>query len=82
MEKQEAEVCKKYNIKKYEQNPTLKRRLLQSKGHLYEATRNKTFGCGFTLVDSKKIRKENVQSGNKLGEILEELRDTHFVNDK
>ena len=41
----EVEVCKKYNTKKYEQNPTLKRRLLQSRGHLYEATRNKTFGC-------------------------------------
>ena len=78
----EVEVCKKYNTMKYEQNPTLKRRLLQTKGHLYEATRNKTFGCGFTLVDSKKIRKENVQTGNKLGEILENLRDVHFVNDK
>ena len=70
----EVEVCTDLNKKKYERNPHLKIRLLATKGHLYEETRNKKFGCGFTLVEHKQIKQTNVRGGNHLGITLEDLR--------
>ena len=66
--------------RKFDQNPALKDKLCRTKGHLYEATTHPTFGCGFTLAQCKSIRKTAVTAGNKLGEKLEELRDTYLAD--
>ena len=68
------------NKRKYDQNPGLKDKLCRTKGHLYEATTHPIYGCGFTLAQSKNIRKNAITAGNKLGEKLEELRDSYFVD--
>ena len=72
-----AEIIKR----KFDQNLALKDKLCRTKGHLYEATTHPVFGCGFTLAKSKSIRKAAVAAGNKLGEKLEELRDS-YIQDK
>ena len=78
----EEDICRELNKCKYEQNTHLKRRLLSTKGHLYEATKHRKFGCGFTLMENQQINKKNIRAGNKLGEILEFLRDHYFTDDK
>ena len=62
---------------KFDQNPHLKAKLCKTKGHLYEATTHKVFGCGFLPAQHTQIKKANVTAGNKLGEELERLRDDY-----
>ena len=63
---------------KFDQNPELKRRLKNVKGHLYEATTHEIFGAGLTLAQSGRICQQNTTAGNKLGLELERLRD-HYI---
>ena len=59
---------------KYDQNPHLAKKLLDTKDKkLNEATRNTFFGIGVTL-NSKALRDRAYGGQNKLGEILENKR--------
>ena len=62
---------------KFDANDTIRDKLLQTKGRLYEATTDRVFGCGFTLGQRDQIRANSITAGNKLGELLVEYRDTH-----
>ena len=64
--------------KKFDQNPELKRKLKESKGHLYEATTHPVFGAGLTLAQSNRINQQTTTAGNKLGLELEFLRDYYI----
>ena len=66
--------------RKFDQNPALKDKLCRTNGHLYEATLHPVYGCGFTLAQNNLIKKTNVTAGNKLGEKLEELRDSYTMD--
>ena len=68
--------------RKFDQNPALKDKLCRMKGHLYEATPHPVYGCGFTLAQSQMIKKATCTAGNKLGEKLEELRDSYISDNK
>ena len=67
---------------KFDANDTIRDKLLQTKGRLYEATTDRVFGCGFTLGQRDQIRANSITAGNKLGELLVEYRDTHKKADK
>ena len=67
---------------KYDQNPHLKAKLIAEKGHFYEATLHPVFSAGYTLAQSKLICKENVTTGNKLGQELDNLRDFYIGPDR
>ena len=62
---------------KFDANDTIRDKLLQTKGRLYEATTDRVFGCGYTLSQRDQIRANSITAGNKLGELLVEYRDTH-----
>ena len=64
--------------RKFDQNPNLKDKLCRTRGHLYKATLHPVYGCGFTLAQNHMINRANVTGGNKLGEKLEELRDSYI----
>ena len=68
--------------KKFDQNPQLKDKLCKITGNFYEATLHPVYGCGFSLAQSKSIKKKNITSGNKLGEELGKLRDSYITNTK
>ena len=69
---------------KFDQNPELRRRLKNVKGHLHEATTHEIFGAGLTLAQSGRICQQNSTAGNKLGLELELLFDpikaSNFIN--
>ena len=65
---------------KFEQNNELKDKLLVTKGHLYEATLDQVFGCGYTLAQRQQIRQGNIKGQNQLGCMLESIRDKLKVN--
>ena len=67
---------------KYDQNPQLKAKLMENKGHFYEATLHPVFGAGYTLAQCNLICKENVTAGNRLGQELDRLRDLYFRPDE
>ena len=61
---------------KFDQNDSLRDKLLNTKGFLYEATKaDMDFACGFTLSQIKDISKKNITGKNILGEILWDYRD-------
>ena len=69
-------IMRKIITKKFDQNDNLRDRLLNTKGHLYEATKaDLDFACGYTLSQAKEIRKDNLKGKNMLGVILCEYRD-------
>ena len=70
------QVMKKIITMKFDQNDSLRDRLLGTKGMLYEATKSDLdFACGYTLSQTKDIRKNNIKGKNLLGQILCEYRD-------
>ena len=70
------EVMKKIINRKFDQNDSLRDRLLKTKGELYEATKTDLdFTCGLTLSQVKDISKNNIPGKNILGEILCTYRD-------
>ena len=50
-------VIAKAQEKKFGQNENLRKRLLETKGNLYEATRDEEFGVGFTIAQKALIGK-------------------------
>ena len=61
---------------KFDQNDSLRDRLLNTQGFLYEATKaDMDFACGLTLSQSKDIAKNKITGKNILGEILCDYRD-------
>ena len=42
-------------VRKFQQNPGLLDRLKKVQGHIYEATKSKRWGCGFTIAQHKQI---------------------------
>ena len=74
-----AQMEKFVNLK-FEQNNELKDKLLVTKGHLYEATLDQVFGCGYTLAQRQQIRQGNIKGQNQLGCMLESIRDKLKVN--
>ena len=61
---------------KFDQNDSIRDRLIGLAGHLYEATKaDLDFACGMTLSQIKDICQDNITGKNMLGIILEEYRD-------
>ena len=71
-------VMRKIITLKFEQNDSIRDRLLATKGFLYEATKDIDFGCGFTLGQAKNINQQNIKGKNMLGIILAEYRDEYL----
>ena len=70
------EIMKKIITSKFDQNDSLRDRLIQTKGFLYEATKaDLDFACGFTLSQAKEISKNKITGKYILGELLVEYRD-------
>ena len=60
---------------KFQQYDSLKQRLLDTgKAHLYEAVRDKHFGCGFTLRDAEEKIKKGIKCNNQTGKNLMLIR--------
>ena len=68
--------------KKFDQYPQLKDKLCKVTGNFSEATLHPLYGCGFSLAQSKSIKKKNITSSNKLGEELGKLRDSYVTDTK
>ena len=64
---------------KFDQNPLLKQKLLQTKGFLYEATLNVPWGCGMLIAQSAQINQHNAKGENRFGKILAEYRDEELA---
>ena len=59
---------------KFDQNDSIRDKLLATIGHLYEATKGDSFSCGMTLAQAKDIAQDTITGANQLGTILEEYR--------
>ena len=71
-----VEVMKKIITKKFDQNDSIRDRLLKTKGFLYEATKaDMDFACGLTLSQAKDISKDQITGKNILGDLLCDYRD-------
>ena len=70
-------VITKAQEKKFGQNEHLRKRLVETKGTLYEATRDQEFGVGLSLAQKALIGKAQQKGKNKFGVILMNTRD-HF----
>ena len=66
---------------KFTQDDYLRDQLVQTKGKLFEATKTKGWGCGYTLAQIDQISATSVKS-NKMGDILEELRAKLIAEDQ
>ena len=60
---------------KYEQNPILRDKLINTKGFLYEATLTDFWGCGMAISQSAEISQDMAKKPNKQGEVTAEYRD-------
>ena len=67
-------IMKMVQRKKYDQNPNLKHKLINTDGNLYEATRDEYFGSGLGLAQKSLFGKAGMTGSNKLGHILMDLR--------
>ena len=75
-QQEKMKVMKKVIKMKFDQNDSLRDRLLRTKGFLYEATKaDLDFACGYTLSQTGEIKKDNLKGKNWLGNILCEYRD-------
>ena len=63
-------------VRKFQQNPLLLEELKKIKGHIYEATKSKRWGCGFTIAQHKLIKHGENPGSNEFGVVLENIRDT------
>ena len=71
-------VMRKIIALKFEQNESIRDKLLATQGFLYEATKDMDFGCGLTLGQIKDINKKGIKGKNMLGIILAEYRDEYL----
>ena len=60
---------------KFDQNDSIRDKLLGTNGLLFEATKDIEFGCGLTLGQAKDINSKDMKGQNMLGIILCEYRD-------
>ena len=62
---------------KFDTCPSLREKLLNCEGdHFYEATFDKTYGCGVALNGAEKLTRDQLMPNcNVMGTILEEFRD-------
>ena len=60
---------------KYEQNPALRDKLVNTKGFLYEATQSDFWGCGMSIAQAADIGKDTIKLPNKHGELTAQYRD-------
>ena len=63
---------------KFDQNDSLRDKLLATKGPLYEATKGDSFSCGMSLAQAAEIDKDSIPNANHLGIILCEYRDEYL----
>ena len=71
-----VDVMEKIIAKKFDQNDSIRDRLINTKGFLYEATKaDLDFACGLTLSQAKDISKDKITGKNILGDILCTYRD-------
>ena len=63
---------------KFDQNDSIRDKLLATKGVLDEATKDTNFGCGLTLGQTRDINQQNNKGKNMLGVILSEYRDEYL----
>ena len=69
-------VMKKIINLKFDQNDSIRDKLLRTTGCLYEATKDMEFGCGLTLGQNRDIYQGNIKGKNMLGIMLCEYRDS------
>ena len=60
---------------KFDQNASIRDKLLSKVGFLYEATKDEDFGCGLTLGQNRDIYQGNIKGKNMLGILLCKYRD-------
>ena len=75
-------VMRKVVTLKFDQNDSIRDKLLSTTGYLYEATKDVEFGCGLTLGQSKEIKQGSLKGKNMLGIILCEYRNDILGTDK
>ena len=63
---------------KFDQNDSIRDKLLATQGYLYETTKDMDFGCGLTLGQAKDINQKDIKGKNMLGIILCEYRDAYL----
>ena len=71
-------IMRKIVALKFDQNDSIRDKLLATQGFLYEATKDIDFGCGLTLGQSKDINQKGIKGKNMLGIILCEYRDEYL----
>ena len=69
-----SKIMKKIVALKFDQNDSIRDKILAKTGYLYEATKNTEFGCGLTLGQNKEIKQGNLKGKKILGQILCEYR--------
>ena len=62
---------------KFDQNDSIRDKLLTTTGKLYEATTDKFFGCGLTLAQYSSINQISITGKNRLGRLLEAYRNQY-----
>ena len=70
------ELVVKAAVYKFQQNPALLEKLKTVKGHIYEATKTKRWGCGLTIAQHSMIKHGETPDENLFGKVLENIRDT------
>ena len=72
----DEQVMMEVNIAKFK-DPELRTYILSLEGHLYEGTKDPKWGCNYHLGQKDEVTEENVdfEDSNKLGQILEVIRD-------
>ena len=63
---------------KFDQNDSIRDKLLATQGFLYEATKDTDFGSGYTLGQAKDINQQSLKGKNMLGIILCQYRDEYL----
>ena len=60
---------------KYDQNPALRDKLVNTKGFIYEANLTDFWGCGMAIAQASNIGQDTVKKPNKHGELTAKYRD-------
>ena len=71
-------IMKKIVHLKFDQNDSLRDKLLATKGPLYEAMKGDSFSCGMSLAKASDIGKDSIPKANHLGIILCEYCDEYL----
>ena len=74
IKQQKEQIMANAQDKKFRQNPVIRQKLMDTKGTLYEATKDEFFGSGLTLSQKPLFGKAGMPGNNKLGHQLMDLR--------